>query len=786
MVRRFVLLIACAAALAPLAAQAGVARFDSGGIGGRYGDVYIADRLYTPANGSGAIDGTATTPLLATNGQAIENTAYPVLFNSVREGVSEYRFDVPNGRYLLTLQFVEMFMNGPNLRRFSVLAEGVPLLSDFDIYALYGRNYAVTYRFAVTVADGQLNVTFPATVGTSTIAGIAVERIVPDAQAPQTPTQVAALGGYYRNIVTWPDQGEADLAGYLVMRSSSAAGTYTLLTPTPTPVSRYFDDAVTPFAASYYKIAAVDVFGNRSAYSAPIAAAPRDRTQSTLPVYQLSIAPDQYAILQADPDADYVTANFTGDGITYAGIGAKYRGASSLQNEKKSWKLNFKKNSPFEGRDKLNQKAASIDEGMLNECLSTAQLQGVSTLSGTCSLTHFEVNGEYLGVFSRVEEVDDDFFNARGINPQGQLLEAQNGPYANFQVLDDYSVGWDDHSDNDDGYPALATLVQTVNTTPDDSFASVAASIVNVDAYLDYCAALAVNGDWDHIGHNYYMYKSPDSPLWEVIPKDFDQAFTNPAVSLLNGVKTGKVSYYNVLTSRLLTVPLYRQIYTNKIRELLAEQYTPAILDARIVGLHGAIADDGDRDVYKLYREDNTAFDASPAVLQQFVTDRIAYIGANLASVTPNVAQPLLLNEVLPNNQTGIVTAAGNHSPWLELYNPGSQPYRLTGHTLTNDPSQPGLWTFPAGTTVPAGGYLLVWLDNLPAAGELHASFTVSAKGQALALYAPGRAGKTTLLDTIAYRAMPADVSFGRRASGSALWARQSAPTPLAGNVGAP
>jgi spore coat protein H len=789
MVRRFILLFVWAAGCAATAAHAAATRFDCGGDGGRFGAKYTADRLYSSANGSGAIGGTAVIPPLITSGQVIENTAYSRLFNSTREGVSEYRFDVPNGSYLVTLQFVELLMNGPNLRRFSVLAEGVPLLTDFDLYALYGRNYAVTYRFAVTVADGQLNVTFPATVGQSTIAGIAVEGLAPDARAPKTPTPVAAIGGYYRNIVTWPDQQASDLAGYIVSRASSANGTYAQLNATPTPVSRYFDDAVTPFAASYYRVAAVDVFGNRSKPSDPIAATPRDRTQSTLPVFQLTIAPDQYAILQADPNADYVSATFAGDGLTFADIGVKYRGSSSLDNEKKSWKINFKKSSPFEGRDKLNQKAASLDVGLLNECLSTAQFAGLSTLAGTCSLSHLEVNGEFLGVFSRIEEVDDDFFNARGINPQGQLLEAQTPPYANLTILDDYSTAWDDHSDNEDGYPALAAFVQTINTTPNESFAGVAASLVNVDAYLDYYAALAATSDWDHNGHNYYMYKSPDSPLWEVIPKDFDQAFTSSTTDLLNGVQTvpGQTGYYNVLTSRLLDVPLFRQVYVNKVTEIIASQFTPALLSARIAALHGAIADDAERDVYKRYREDNAAFDASPAELQQFVADRLAYIGANLPAITPHVTQPLLLNEVLPDNRTGIVTGAGQHSPWVELFNPGSRAYRLTGAYLTNDPSQPTLWKFPDGTTVPAGGYLLVWLDNQPAAGELHASFTVNPKGQALALYATPR-GTTApaLIDVIGYRAMPPDTSYGRRTSGSALWARQSAPSPLGANTAQP
>jgi len=788
MFARIPLPLLCAALLLTQGAFAATARIDSGGSGGRFGTTYEADRLYSVENGSGAIGGTATTPALITNGQLIENTAYTPLLNSVREGVAEYRFDVPNGTYLLTMQFVELLQNGPNLRRFSVLAEGLPLIPDFDIYARYGRNYAATYQFAVTVADGQLNVTFPATLGQSTISGISVQSVGRSVRAPKTPAPVAALGGYYRNIVTWPDATETNLAGFIVSRATAAAGPYTVLTPTPTPVSRYFDDAVTPFAASYYRVAAVDVFGKQSAFSAPVSAAPLDRSQTLLPAYQLAIPLDQYAILQANTDADYVTADFTGGNVAFPAIGVRFRGATSRDNQKKSWKINFKKSSPFEGRDKLNLKAVSTDNSLLTECLTAAQLTQLSLLASNCSYAHLEVNGEYMGVFSKLEEVDDDFFNARGINPKGQLLEADAPGNANFRILDDYSTAWDDHSDNGDGYPALSALVQAINTTPDASFAAVISSVVNVDAYLDYWALMQANGDWDHVSHNYYVYRSPDSPLWEVIPKDFDQAFLQTSLSLLQGVKTSPlqpITTYNVLTSRLLGVPLFRQWYVNKLGELLASQFTPAAMAPRIDGFHQAIAEDTHRDVYKRGREENAGFDASQAAVKDFVSQRIAYINANLGSISPHVAQPLLINEVLPDNRTGLVNGAGLRSPWLELYNPGAQAYGLTDHYLTNDPAQPTLWKFPAGTSVPAGGYLLIWLDNQPAPGEVHASFTINPKGQAIALYAPAQGG-VAMLDTIAYRAQPADVSYGRRASGSALWSRQALATPLGANSGPP
>jgi hypothetical protein len=201
------------------AGQAATGLFNCGGPAFQAGSItYLADQTYTPQNGAGAVDGTATTIPIGANGGIVEGTSYQGLYGTQREGLTEYRFDVPNGLYLLTMQFAELEENGPGFRVFTVAAEGKPLLQNFDIYATVEKNYALTYQFAVRVTDGQLNVTFTASVGQATVATIGVAATTPDKVPPPVPAQVTGLGGYYRNIISWPDVVAPDLAGYLVYR----------------------------------------------------------------------------------------------------------------------------------------------------------------------------------------------------------------------------------------------------------------------------------------------------------------------------------------------------------------------------------------------------------------------------------------------------------------------------------------------------------------------------------------------------------------------------------------
>lgn len=77
---------------------------------------------------------------------------------------------------------------------------------------------------------------------------------------------------------------------------------------------------------------------------------------------------------------------------------------------------------------------------------------------------------------------------------------------------------------------------------------------------------------------------------------------------------------------------------------------------------------------------------------------------------------------------------------WIEIHNPEAAPFDLTGHHLTDDPEIPEQYTFPDGTIIPGGGYLVVFAsgdDRIDSAGNLHVGFSLSGDGEYLALNAP-------------------------------------------------
>ncbi len=75
-------------------------------------------------------------------------------------------------------------------------------------------------------------------------------------------------------------------------------------------------------------------------------------------------------------------------------------------------------------------------------------------------------------------------------------------------------------------------------------------------------------------------------------------------------------------------------------------------------------------------------------------------------------ADHVVINEVYYDAPTGY---SEPQCEWIEIYNPTSSDVDISGWIITDNPSPDGgtegAWTFPQGTTIPAGGYILVVND---------------------------------------------------------------------------
>ena len=148
--------------------------------------------------------------------------------------------------------------------------------------------------------------------------------------------------------------------------------------------------------------------------------------------------------------------------------------------------------------------------------------------------------------------------------------------------------------------------------------------------------------------------------------------------------------------------------------------------------------------------------------------------------VTP-ATSAVVINELMASNST-ILDPQGDADDWIELKNTGPTALDLSGMYLSDDRANPLKWQFPAGTTIAAGGYLLIWADNDEGDSPgLHTNFKLSADGESVVL-SDTDANGNALIDAVDFPALGRDVSYGRTPEGSGSFRIRPAATPGAAN----
>lgn len=127
---------------------------------------------------------------------------------------------------------------------------------------------------------------------------------------------------------------------------------------------------------------------------------------------------------------------------------------------------------------------------------------------------------------------------------------------------------------------------------------------------------------------------------------------------------------------------------------------------------------------------------------------------------------PIVINELMASNTKSFADPQGQYEDWLELHNLSDTAVNLTGMYLTDKIDNLKKWAFPANTTIPAHGYLLVWLDeDGKAETGLHANFKLSRNGEIVMLVDTDTRGNQ-VLDTVAFEKQEKDVALGRWPNG--------------------
>jgi len=145
----------------------------------------------------------------------------------------------------------------------------------------------------------------------------------------------------------------------------------------------------------------------------------------------------------------------------------------------------------------------------------------------------------------------------------------------------------------------------------------------------------------------------------------------------------------------------------------------------------------------------------------------------------------LIINEFLAHNINCCPDTSGGgneYDDWIEIYNYGKEPVNIAGMYFSQDAAHKTEYKIPEAqpelTTIPPGGFLVLWADGSPVQGVLHLSFKLDQDGEFLGFY--DTHGRT--IDSFSFRQQARDISEGRSSDGAKDWVPFTVPTPGAPN----
>lgn len=516
---------------------------------------------------------------------------------------------------------------------------------------------------------------------------------------------------------------------------------------------------------------------------------------------------------EGQDDPIYLPAEFDWADVHYDSIGVRFKGNSSYfayPGVKKSFKLDideYVEGQEIHGLDKVNLNNAFMDPSFVREpcCYELCEATGLATVRTNYAALY--INGTYWGLYVLVEQVDQEFLASRfgptedgnlwKGDPKGTLeyLGPQEELYYDFYELEN-------HEEEND-WSALVRLADGLNNTPTYQLIDSLHAQMDVNSALAMLAVdlLTVNLD-SYLGRccNYYVYQRTLDGRMTFINWDVNEAWGvfnqwGYSVTQLEQLSPfwsdPRYGEDRPLGEVLWPIPEYESIYVGHLKKLMATAADPDTLLARMEVLRDLIRPYVYADPNKMFS--NSEFEAALTSdiqmggpppgriipgLDPFIRARHSYLLGQIGAWTP--IEGLALNELMASNGSTVADEAGDFDDWLEVTNHGALPLELGGLTLADHHDGTPTFLLPEMTLAP-GAYLLIWADEEPGEGPLHAPFKLDGDGEELFLIEDG-----VILDQLRFPALASDQSYGRWPDGTGSWTYLAQATPADENENTP
>lgn len=373
------------------------------------------------------------------------------------------------------------------------------------------------------------------------------------------------------------------------------------------------------------KLTVIQVFTCLIALS--VASAHSQPLELTLPTYSIQIDPTHLEELYDNPETnEYFPATFSFDDVQYS-CEVRFRGGSARLLPKKSWRIKFDDSDNIFNAEKINLNAEYRDISLMRNFLALSLFHFFNYPAPETDYISFFVNGNYMGVFLQVEEIDEDFLSRIG-KPIHTLYKAKTHGATMAPILnyDDYTPTWDKKIGPTSDYRDIQALFSELMYWSKQDFEQEISDRVDVQNFLEYCALEFTIVSHDCFTKNYYLYHNPATYQFEVFPWDNDTTFGNNWLghyhpSFVYHYQNMTLNYH-LLFQRIMENETWRADFWENVDAIRNQGF--AYLHTRIDSTYLAIRNDVYQDTSKV--APNQLFDLEMDVLHTFLDQRSAFL----------------------------------------------------------------------------------------------------------------------------------------------------------------
>lgn len=283
--------------------------------------------------------------------------------------------------------------------------------------------------------------------------------------------------------------------------------------------------------------------------------------QSKLHTFELNLAPDLLAKIDADPSAEeYVEGELVFEGQSFGAVGIRYKGSIGAwvgclsgtnwtrpSGFKTCTKLSMKIKTNWEDSDrtfynlkKLQFHSQNQDESQMRDRLGYWLFREMGVPAPRAVHARLVINGAYVGLFSLVEQIDGRFTRHNYDDGKGNLYKEiwplrDNGqPFPESEYLEALKTNEDENPTAE----MIQTFAQEIMETPFEELQTVIEKWMNIEEIISYAVVDRTIRNDDGAfhwycnfdgcsSHNFYWYEEPTQRTMHLIPWDLDNAFQN-------------------------------------------------------------------------------------------------------------------------------------------------------------------------------------------------------------------------------------------------------------------